>query len=97
MPQSVPDSPANRLERYYPGADYVDVLALDGYNWGASHPGVRRLAVASSEVFGAGYDRLRALGPQPIWIAEVGSAPRGRRQGRVGARHVGDRPHAGRA
>ena len=29
---------ANRLERYYPGADQVDVLALSGYNWGGTRP-----------------------------------------------------------
>jgi beta-mannanase len=76
MPQSVPDTPGNALERYYPGASYVDVLALDGYNWGSSHPEWGGWQ-SFTQVFKAGYDRLAALGEQPIWFAEVGSADRG--------------------
>ena len=67
---------ANRFERYYPGRRYVDVLALDGYNWGATKPrfgGWRSFG----KVFTRPYRRLSRLGRQPIWIAEVGSAPEG--------------------
>jgi len=66
----------NRLERYYPGRRYVDVLALDGYNWGTRFPsfggwrGFRR-------TFSSSYRRLSRLGPQPVWIAEVGSSADG--------------------
>jgi beta-mannanase len=73
MPVSVPDTAANQLERYYPGPEYVDVLALDGYNWGSGHPewgGWQSFA----QVFKAGYDRLVSVGSQPIWFAEVGSS-----------------------
>lgn len=61
----------NRLEAFYPGRGYVDLLALDGYNWGAAGPGGWR---TFDQVFRAGYQRVAALGPQPIWIAEIGSA-----------------------
>jgi hypothetical protein len=71
-----PATRANRMERYYPGARYVDVLALDGYNWGATRPEFGGWQ-SFREVFERGYRRLRALGDQPIWIAEVGSAPEG--------------------
>ncbi|MGM0608764.1 MAG: glycoside hydrolase family 26 protein [Candidatus Muiribacteriota bacterium] len=31
---SVPDSSWNIMQNYYPGDEYVDILGLDGYNWG---------------------------------------------------------------
>ena len=71
-----PLEPGNRFERYYPGRDYVDVLALDGYNWGATKPsfgGWRSFRAT----FASAYRRLARLGRQPIWIAEVGSATEG--------------------
>lgn len=68
------DVPAtNRFERYYPGRAYVDVLALDGYNWGRDAPaqGGRR---SFDAIFAAPYARIARLGPQPVWFAEVGAA-----------------------
>jgi len=76
LAEDVPRTAANRFERYYPGARYVDVLALDGYNWGSTFPqygGWRSFA----QIFANGYGRIAALGPQPIWIAETASAPEG--------------------
>ena len=68
------DVPAtNRLESYYPGTSYVDVLAVDGYNWGAGTPQFGGWQ-SFSDVFMRAYDRLRVLGPQPIWIAEVATS-----------------------
>jgi beta-mannanase len=71
------DVPAsNRFELYYPGARYVDVLAIDGYNWGSSFPeygGWRSF----DTIFHRPYVRLARLGPQPIWITEVASASAG--------------------
>lgn len=72
----VPATPGNAFERYYPGERYVDVLALDGYNWGSEFPqygGWRSF----DTVFGCAYRRIGELGPQPIWIAETASAPEG--------------------
>jgi beta-mannanase len=72
----VPGTAANKMEAYYPGAAYVDVLAVDGYNWGSTAPqngGWKSF----SQVFSNAYSRLSSLGSQPIWIAEVGSAPEG--------------------
>jgi beta-mannanase len=70
------DTTGTRLERFYPGRRYVDVLAMDGYNWGATKPEWGGWQ-SFHDVFAAAYHRLRALGDQPIWIAEVGSAPEG--------------------
>jgi hypothetical protein len=71
-----PITPENTLENYYPGSDYVDVLAVDGYNWGTKKPdfgGWRTFTTTFEEA----YARLAQLGPQPIWIAEVGSSTEG--------------------
>lgn len=71
-----PMTRTNRFERYYPGRRYVDVLALDGYNWGATKPqfgGWRSFG----KIFKRPYRRLSRLGRQPIWIAEVGSGTDG--------------------
>ncbi len=75
-----PNEAWNAMENYYPGHEYVDVLALDGYNWGStrSHIGWRSF----EDIFAEGYDRIVALGPQPFWVAEVASAERGGDKGR---------------
>jgi mannan endo-1,4-beta-mannosidase len=76
VPFSVPDKPGNQLEDYYPGTRYVDVLSLDGYNWGSTRPEYGGWQSFDS-IFRAAYHRLTKLGPQPVWIAEVASAPEG--------------------
>ncbi len=83
----VPATPANALERYYPGSRYVDVLALDGYNRGTSVPGFGGWR-SFDAMFAAAYARIARLGSQPVWIAETASDAGRRRQGRLGARHV---------
>ncbi|MGH9118876.1 MAG: glycoside hydrolase family 26 protein [Acidimicrobiales bacterium] len=74
---NTPDVPVdNRFERYYPGASYVDVLGLDGYNWGAGapdHGGWRSF----DEIFSGDLDRIGALGSQPVWITETASCADG--------------------
>ena len=66
-----PRTEANRMEHYYPGDDHVDILALSGYNWGDTRPYIGWRSF--EEIFAGGYARLEALGPQPVWIAEVAS------------------------
>jgi len=75
-PNNIDVPAANRMESFYPGDSYVDVLAVDGYNWGAGTPAYGGWQTFS-QVFSPAYDRLRALGPQPIWIAEVGTSSDG--------------------
>ncbi len=70
-----PRTEANRMENYYPGHDYVDVLALDGYNWGTARPYIGWRTF--TEVFQDAYGRITALGDQPVWIAEVASGHKG--------------------
>lgn len=55
----------------WPGAAYVDVLGLDGYNWGTG--GVLRWR-SFQDVYAAQYRRLTALAPTlPVWVCEFGS------------------------
>jgi endoglucanase len=70
-----PRTAENRMEAYYPGSDVVDVLALDGYNWGVT----REWSAWRSfeEIFAEPYRRVTALGPQPLWLAELGSTDQG--------------------
>lgn len=81
---NVTDEPArdgNRLEQFYPGAGYVDVLGFDGYNWGTWGSGQGKWTPFSDLLGkpqgGASrsiYDRLAALHPTaPIWVCEFGS------------------------
>lgn len=76
LTEDVPNVASNHFERYYPGPSYVDILSLDGYNWGAGTPqfgGWRTFR----KIFAKPYKRMTRLGSQPIWIAEVGSASDG--------------------
>lgn len=70
-----PATASNKLENYYPGAAYVDVLAIDGYNWGTCKSWSTWHSF--DQVFHTAYARVAALGDQPIWIAEFGSAEPG--------------------
>ena len=57
------------VARIFPGAAWVDVLAMDGYNWG-TYPSWRSFR----DIFTAQYGRLTALDPQlPVWLAEFAS------------------------
>jgi beta-mannanase len=76
LAEDVPNRPGNRMEAYYPGARYVDVLGVSGFNWGARHPdygGFRSF----ERIFRDAYLRLSRLGRQPIWITETASAAEG--------------------
>lgn len=75
-----PRTPQNAMERYYPGEDYVDVLALDGYNWGTSREWSTWRAF--DDIFAAPYERVTALGSQPLWIAEIASVEEGGNKGK---------------
>jgi hypothetical protein len=76
LQEDVPQTAGNRFERYYPGPAYVDVFALDGYNFGSNFPHFRGWR-SFRKIFANAYRRLTFLGPQPVWIAEVGSAAEG--------------------
>ncbi|HEU5431821.1 MAG TPA: glycosyl hydrolase [Thermomicrobiales bacterium] len=59
------------LADLYPGDDYVDLIGMDGYNWGSSRRSSKWRSLAN--VFGPTYDELTAAHPnKPIIIAETG-------------------------
>jgi hypothetical protein len=61
------------LAGLYPGDDYVDVIAVNGYNWGATGPSGW---VTPSTVFDATLAELDDITiSKPLWISEVGCAP----------------------
>jgi hypothetical protein len=65
--------PARDFTPYYPGSDVVDVLALDGYNWGSLD-----VWQTYSQVFGPSYDTLCTLAAaKPVMITETASAESG--------------------
>lgn len=70
---NVPYTGSTLLAGLYPGAAYVDVVGLDGYNWGTGVAG--RTWVSPSLLFSFGLERLRAVAAgKPIIIAETASS-----------------------
>jgi len=68
----------NRAGHYYPGDSWVDLLGMDGYNWGTSQ--VRELNGWDSrwqgfeEIFSPLHMELRGLAPdKPIFVLETAS------------------------
>ena len=73
---NIPYWGSTALSGLYPGASYVDVVSLDGYNWGTA---VSWSSWTSpSALFGDGLTALRSLAPgKPIMISETASAEAG--------------------
>lgn len=73
---NVPYWGSTPLTGLYPGAGYVDIVALDGYNWGTSQSWSSW--TSPSALFGDGLSQLRSIAPgKPILIAETASAEAG--------------------
>ncbi len=61
-----------RVKAIWPGAAYVDVLGLDGFNWGKDSSWGRWRSFR--QIFQRQYRKLTALHPRaPVWICEVSS------------------------
>lgn len=62
----------NKMESYYPGDAYTDILAFDAYNWGDGGPfGSWQSA---HDVYAEPYARLTALNASsPVWVTETSS------------------------
>jgi hypothetical protein len=71
--ETVPDTAANRPDRYWPGSQYVDWVGIDAYNWG---PSPQRQWRSVGEVFDADLAALAAHG-KPIIVAETACVERG--------------------
>jgi beta-mannanase len=67
-------SSAMSFQPFYPGDDWVDFAALDGYNWGALNASGWR---SFAGIFGGSYDALTGLSHRPVIIAETASTELG--------------------
>jgi hypothetical protein len=65
-------TPATGIEAYYPGDDMVDLLGIDGYNFGDHHDQWHHWQ-SFREVFGSTIDAL-VRHPKPLMLSEVGCA-----------------------
>jgi len=71
---------AQDITAYYPGDNYVDWIAVDGYNWGTSQSWSSWQSF--SDVFGSVYTKLVANYPgKPIMLGEFGSSSTGETAG----------------
>jgi hypothetical protein len=61
---------------YFPGDEWVNYVALDGYNWGTSGQGTDRWE-SLYEVFAASYKRITELSSKPVILSEVASGEAG--------------------
>jgi len=79
---NVPNVSWNDIKNYYPGNKYVDILGMDGYNWGRCAT-MQNMGWSSSwrsfeEVFKNAYKKVRELSVfKPIIIFETASASKG--------------------
>ena len=70
--ESVPYEPINQTTKYFPGEAYVDMVGLDGYNFGTSRAGSTWRNFY--EIFSPAYSFVSGVYPnKPIIIAEVAS------------------------
>lgn len=73
---NVPYWGSTDLAGLFPGAGYVDIVALDGYNWGTSQ--TWSSWVSPVDLLGPGISQLRTLAPgKPVLIAETASSELG--------------------
>ncbi|HSU47177.1 MAG TPA: glycosyl hydrolase [Arthrobacter sp.] len=73
---NVPYWGSTDLAGLYPGAGYVDIVALDGYNWGTSQ--TWSSWVSPVDLFAPGISQLRTLAPgKAILVAETASSELG--------------------
>jgi hypothetical protein len=81
-PRWDPDAAWNTAAAWYPGDDVVDLLAMDGYNWGATRTveehGWQSRWQSFADIFGPLRAELRALAPgKPLLVLETASAAQG--------------------
>ncbi len=71
--ESVPDASWNDPLRAYPGDDYVDMISIDGYNFGTAVSGSRWQTF--NQIFGEPYAEVSRKFPnKPLMIGEIGCA-----------------------
>ena len=81
-PKGEEDSQWNRAENYYPGDEYVEVLGMDGYNWGRTYTleehGWQSRWQSFEEIFEQVYQELRSISRyKPLFVFETAAPPEG--------------------
>ncbi|NUT96493.1 MAG: hypothetical protein HOY78_31140 [Saccharothrix sp.] len=77
---STPNEPFNEPAPAYPGDDYVDWVAIDGYNWGLapSWDPAGNYWTSFESAFSSAYAKARSIAPKrPVMVAEIGSSEDG--------------------
>ena len=76
---SVPYALWNKIRNYYPGDEYVDILGLDGYNWGDTKIDNWQSKYRTfEEIFAKAYGELKDLhSKKPIFIFETATVEKG--------------------
>lgn len=77
-----PNASWNRIEAYYPGDALVDVLGMDGYNWGTTQTKTKNGWDSHwrtfADTFRPAWETLRRLAPdKPICVFETASVKQG--------------------
>jgi len=68
---SIPDEGWNQVDNYYPRDPYVDIISVDGYNWGINGPGGWK---TFNQVFSATLTFLSSTYPaKPFMLGEFAS------------------------
>lgn len=71
---SIPNTTANELEAYFPGASEVDLVGASGYNFG--NEGALSWT-EPEDLFASAYQLIESLTAKPFWFAETGSTATG--------------------
>lgn len=77
-----PSASWNRMEAYYPGDAYVDVLGMDGYNWGTTQTKAKNgwdsQWKSFADIFRPAWETLRRMAvDKPILVFETASVNQG--------------------
>lgn len=68
---SVNTSPSQTIGDYYPGSEYVDIIGIDGFNFGTSQPG--HTWVSFGQIFNQSYNIVLSYN-KPVIISETASS-----------------------
>lgn len=64
---SVPNTSLNQPASYYPGDAYVDIVGIDGFNWGG---------LSFLQAINPNYNIVKTY-PKPVWITSYGTSSSG--------------------
>lgn len=72
---NVPNTSVNQIPNYWPGDAYVDMVALDGYNWGTGYTWSKWRSFGAA--FDQSYKAVAKLTNKPMFVAETATSELG--------------------